>query len=42
MNPGIDYTTLIIEIETTGVQLKPETYIEWSMGLNVNPQPLEH
>ena len=26
-------TTLITEIEPTGVQLKPETYIEWSTAL---------
>ena len=26
---------LITEIEAIGVQLKPETYIEWSIALNV-------
>ena len=29
-------TTLITAIEATGVQLKPEAYIEWSIALNVN------
>ena len=28
-------TTLITEIEAARVQLKPETYIEWSMDLSV-------
>ena len=27
------HTTLISKIEATGVQLKPETYIEWSIAL---------
>ena len=27
-------TTLIDEIEATGVQLKPETYIVWSIALS--------
>ena len=31
MYPGS--TTLIIEIKATGVQLIPDTYIEWSMAL---------
>ena len=28
-------TTMITEIEATGVQLKPETFIEWSMALRL-------
>ena len=28
-------TTLITDIKATGVQLKPETYMEWSMALTL-------
>ena len=42
MNSGThlypESTTLMTEIETTGVQLKPGTYIEWSIALKRHNQ----
>ena len=37
-HPYPESTWLITAIEATGVQLKPETYIEWSIAL-LNLQP---